>query len=77
MGGRNKGIDYLACWVNKVSFILFFYRGAWTQEQLLFLEDNTLMVEERERSVQHIFKSTMELNQLFRDVAQLVQEQVI
>ncbi|XP_066977785.1 syntaxin-16 [Macrobrachium rosenbergii] len=48
---------------------------AWTQEQLMFLADNTVQVQERDRAVHHILQSTMQLNQLFRDVAQLVSEQ--
>ncbi|XP_069175375.1 syntaxin-16 isoform X2 [Procambarus clarkii] len=48
---------------------------AWTQEQLMFLADNTQQVQERDRTVQHILQSTVQLNQLFRDVAQLVSEQ--
>ncbi|KAL7634018.1 UNVERIFIED_CONTAM: hypothetical protein RMT77_015979 [Armadillidium vulgare] len=47
----------------------------WTQEQLLFLEDNTLLIEERDKSVQNILRSTLDLNQLFRDIAHLVTEQ--
>lgn len=48
---------------------------AWTQEQLMFLADNTVQVQERDKAVQHILQSTVQLNQLFRDVAQLVAEQ--
>ncbi|XP_050690940.1 syntaxin-16-like [Eriocheir sinensis] len=48
---------------------------AWTQEQMLFLEDNTQMVQENDRAVQHILQSTVQLNQLFKDVAHLVSEQ--
>lgn len=48
---------------------------AWTQEQRLFLADNTVMVQDRDRAVQHILQSTVQLNQLFKDVAQLVSEQ--
>lgn len=50
-------------------------REQWTQEQMLFLEDNTLMIEERDRGVQNVLKSTLELNQLFKDIGQLVLEQ--
>lgn len=52
-----------------------FFR-AWTQEQLMFLADNTQAVQDRDRTVQHILQSTIQLNQLFRDVAQLVTDQV-
>ncbi|KAG7177648.1 Syntaxin-16-like, partial [Homarus americanus] len=48
---------------------------AWTQDQLMFLADNTTQVQERDRAVQHILQSTVQLNQLFRDVAHLVSEQ--
>ncbi|KAG0710983.1 Syntaxin-16 [Chionoecetes opilio] len=48
---------------------------AWTQEQMLFLADNTQLVQEKDRAVQHILQSTLQLNQLFKDVAQLVSEQ--
>ncbi|KAK8405941.1 hypothetical protein O3P69_006976 [Scylla paramamosain] len=48
---------------------------AWTQEQMLFLADNTMMVQENDRAVQQILQSTLQLNQLFKDVAQLVSEQ--
>ncbi|KAK7067372.1 Syntaxin-16 [Halocaridina rubra] len=48
---------------------------AWSQEQLLFLADNTMQVQERDKAVHHILQSTVQLNQLFRDVAHLVSEQ--
>lgn len=48
---------------------------AWTQEQLMFLSDNTLQVQDRDRAVHHVLQSTVQLNQLFRDVAHLVSEQ--
>lgn len=49
---------------------------AWNQEQLIFLADNTLQVEERDKAVKHVLQSTLHLNQLFKDVAYLVAEQV-
>ena len=43
---------------------------------MLFLADNVMMVQENDRAVQQILQSTLQLNQLFKDVAQLVSEQV-
>ncbi|KAF2355692.1 Target SNARE coiled-coil domain [Trinorchestia longiramus] len=48
----------------------------WTEEQLKFLASNqSAVIAGREKAVQSILRSTLRLNQLFRDVAHLVHEQ--
>jgi len=47
----------------------------WTQQQLLALEEDNVALVEREREVQQIVKSIVDLNSIFRDLATMVQEQ--
>ncbi len=47
----------------------------WTQAQLLALEEDNVHLQEREREVQQVVKSIMDLNTIFRDLASLVSEQ--
>lgn len=48
-----------------------------TQQQLLLLEeDNTRIAEEREHEVKSIVKSIVDLNEIFKDLAHLVSNQV-
>lgn len=46
-----------------------------TMAQLQMIEESTAIVEIREREILQITKSIVELNQLFRDVAQMVVDQ--
>jgi syntaxin 16 len=47
----------------------------WTQQQLLALEEDNVVLQEREREVQQIVKSILDLNTVFRELAHMVQEQ--
>jgi syntaxin 16 len=47
----------------------------WTQQQLLALEEDNAHLVEREREVQQIVKSIVDLNSVFRELATMVQEQ--
>ncbi|CAG0895621.1 unnamed protein product [Darwinula stevensoni] len=46
-----------------------------TQQQLLLLEENTEWLNQRDKEIQEIVKSIVELNDMFRDLAQLVIDQ--
>lgn len=46
-----------------------------TMAQLQMIEESSKIVEKREREILQITKSIVELNQLFRDVAQMVVDQ--
>ncbi|KAF7711321.1 syntaxin-16 isoform X1 [Silurus meridionalis] len=47
----------------------------FTDDQLALVEQNTVMVEERERDIQQIVQSISDLNEIFRDLATMVVEQ--
>uniref|UniRef100_A0A674CSU3 Syntaxin 16 n=1 Tax=Salmo trutta TaxID=8032 RepID=A0A674CSU3_SALTR len=47
----------------------------FTDDQLVLVEQNTVMVEEREREVRQIVQSITDLNEIFRDLAGMVVEQ--
>lgn len=52
------------------------YFQGFTDDQLLLVEQNTVMVEEREREIRQIVQSISDLNEIFRDLASMVVEQV-
>lgn len=58
-----------------MSDTLLFSQG-FTDDQLVLVEQNSLMVEERERDIQQIAQSISDLNEIFRDLAGMVVEQV-
>lgn len=50
---------------------------AMSQQQLLLIEeDNTRLVEQREEEVKQIVKSIVDLNEIFKDLAHFVTNQV-
>ncbi|XP_058846665.1 syntaxin-16-like isoform X1 [Acipenser ruthenus] len=51
------------------------YDRGFTDEQLVQVEQNTVMVEEREREIRQIVQSISDLNEIFRDLAGMVVEQ--
>jgi syntaxin 16 len=52
--------------------------GHLAQQQLLLLEeDNARMAAQREHEVRQIVKSIVDLNDIFKDLAQMVADQVI
>ena len=48
----------------------------FTEAQLGLVEDNSAMVEEREREIIKIVQSIADLNEIFRDLSQMIVEQV-
>ena len=50
--------------------------GRLNTHELLLLEDNSKFVQEREKEINVIVKSIVELNTIFKDLAQMVTEQV-
>lgn len=44
-------------------------------DQLVLVEQNTLMVEEREREIRQIVQSISDLNEIFRDLGAMIVEQ--
>ncbi|KAM5219755.1 syntaxin-16 isoform 2-T2 [Hipposideros larvatus] len=51
------------------------YDRGFTDEQLVLVEQNTLMVEEREREIRQIVQSISDLNEIFRDLGAMIVEQ--
>lgn len=54
--------------------LALFDRG-FTDDQLMLVEENSVMVEEREREIRQIVQSISDLNEIFRDLAGMVVEQ--
>uniref|UniRef100_A0A9L0SQC8 Syntaxin-16 n=1 Tax=Equus caballus TaxID=9796 RepID=A0A9L0SQC8_HORSE len=52
------------------------YDRGFTDDQLVLVEQNTLMVEEREREIRQIVQSISDLNEIFRDLGAMIVEQV-
>ncbi|XP_029467503.1 syntaxin-16 isoform X2 [Rhinatrema bivittatum] len=51
------------------------YDRGFTDDQLVLVQQNTLMVEEREREIRQIVQSISDLNEIFRDLGSMVVEQ--
>ncbi|KAL6458582.1 hypothetical protein MHYP_G00338120 [Metynnis hypsauchen] len=51
------------------------YDRGFTDDQLALVEQNTVLVEEREREIRQIVQSISDLNEIFRDLAGMVVEQ--
>ncbi|XP_078092467.1 syntaxin-16 isoform X5 [Mustelus asterias] len=51
------------------------YDKGFTNDQLLLVEENTLMVEEREKEIRQIVQSISDLNEIFRELASMIVEQ--
>ncbi|XP_015220590.1 syntaxin-16 isoform X3 [Lepisosteus oculatus] len=51
------------------------YDRGFTDDQLALVEQNTILVEEREREIRQIIQSISDLNEIFRDLAGMVVEQ--
>ncbi|KAH0511002.1 Syntaxin-16 [Microtus ochrogaster] len=51
------------------------YGQGFTDEQLVLVEQNTLMVVEREREIRQIVQSISDLNEIFRDLGAMIVEQ--
>ncbi len=55
---------------------MFFVKPASGEQTQILLAENTKAVEQREQEITQIVRSIHELNEIFRDVAQLVVDQV-
>lgn len=51
------------------------YGQGFTDDQLVLVEQNTLVVEEREREICQIVQSISDLNEIFRDLGAMIVEQ--
>ncbi|XP_068768407.1 syntaxin-16 isoform X1 [Struthio camelus] len=51
------------------------YDRGFTDDQLALVEQNALMVEEREREIRQIVQSISDLNEIFRDLGAMIVEQ--
>ncbi|XP_066521150.1 syntaxin-16 isoform X4 [Hoplias malabaricus] len=51
------------------------YERGFTDDQLALVEQNSVMVEEREREIRQIVQSISDLNEIFRDLGGMVVEQ--
>ncbi|XP_062501226.1 syntaxin-16-like [Corticium candelabrum] len=51
------------------------YDRGFTDHQLMLVEDNTEVIEERERQIRSIVESISQLNEIFRDLATMIVEQ--
>ncbi|XP_026508537.2 syntaxin-16 [Terrapene carolina triunguis] len=51
------------------------YDRGFTDDQLVLVEQNSLMVEEREREIRQIVQSISDLNEIFRDLGSMIVEQ--
>ncbi|XP_033823029.1 syntaxin-16 isoform X2 [Periophthalmus magnuspinnatus] len=54
---------------------LAIYDRGFTEDQLMLVEQNSVMVQEREREIRNIVQSISDLNEIFRDLATMVVEQ--
>ena len=51
-------------------------RQTWSKNDVFLLEENTKMVEQREREIQSVVKSISDLNVIFKELAVMISEQV-
>ncbi|XP_077191831.1 syntaxin-16 isoform X2 [Paroedura picta] len=51
------------------------YDRGFTDDQLVLVEQNTMLVEEREREIRQIVQSISDLNEIFRDLGSMIVEQ--
>ncbi|XP_032073890.1 syntaxin-16 isoform X2 [Thamnophis elegans] len=51
------------------------YDRGFTDDQLVLVEQNTTLVEEREREIRQIIQSITDLNEIFRDLGAMIVEQ--
>lgn len=59
-----------------VQHVNLVFQQGFTDDQLALVEQNTLMVEEREREIRQIVQSISDLNEIFRDLGAMIVEQV-
>lgn len=69
-------VFYCNSHINVTSLIYIPSFQGFTDDQLMLVEQNTVMVEEREREIRQVVQSISDLNEIFRDLAGMVVEQV-
>lgn len=67
--------NYFQCF-HTVQHLNTLFQQGFTDDQLALVEQNTLMVEEREREIRQIVQSISDLNEIFRDLGAMIVEQV-
>ena len=65
--------QHLKFHIQVVCFCLF---QGFTSEQMRLAEENSALIEQREKEIQSIVQSISELNEIFRDLATMIVEQV-
>ena len=55
---------------------LFCFFQGFTAGQMQLVEDNTLMVQHREKEISHIVRSIQDLNEIFKDLSTMIVDQV-
>ena len=60
----------------KVNVCIFISTKGFSKDQLQYVEDNTAAIAEREREIIAIVQSISELNEIFKDLANLIVDQV-
>jgi hypothetical protein len=55
--------------------IVSIFQG-FTSQQTSLVEDNSVLIEQREKEIQHIVSSIVDLNEIFQDLSALIVEQV-
>lgn len=73
LSGQQPCCDQSPSFAQLSSFHVF---QGFTDDQMMLVEQNTVMVEEREREIRQIVQSISDLNEIFRDLAGMVVEQV-
>ena len=58
------------------SYLFCFCLQGFTSDQMRLAEENTALIEHREKEIQSIVQSISELNEIFRDLATMIVEQV-
>ncbi len=53
------------------------YDKGFTHQQLAMVESSAVMIEEREREIQSIVQSISEINEMYRDLATMIVDQVL
>ncbi len=62
--------------VHGFSLLSFSLLQGFTDDQLVLVQQNSVLVEEREREIRLIVQSISDLNEIFKDLAGMVVEQV-
>ncbi len=62
--------------VHGFSRLSFSLLQGFTDDQLVLVQQNSVLVEEREREIRLIVQSISDLNEIFKDLAGMVVEQV-